>query len=282
MGGFSIAGLGGGLDVQGIVQQILFAERQPVRNLEAEKQRLETKIKAYNDLNSQLSSLLSKLDALKTDANFSVKLTSSSDESVLTATATSEAAPGSYQIQVNRLALFDNFASDATFATANEVIGTGSFDLTVGTSSTTITIDSSNNTLEGLKNAINNSAAAARAEIIFDGSGYRLTITSDDSGSSNAISIDNNTLTLADSNPFAFTRSHTIATINDLDASLTINGLAVTSSSNDVDGLVEGVTLNLRGTSASTVSLGVSDETSTRSKRRSRSSSTSTIPCTRS
>jgi len=262
MATFGIPGFDTGIDVQGLVEQILYIEREPIRTLESEKKTFQNKINAYNDLNSKLSALLSSLDTLNSSDSFSAKKTTSSNEEVLTASATGEAAPGTYQIQVARLALFDNYVSDATFADSSALIGTGSFDLDVGSETTTITIDGSNNTLEGLKNAINNADIRARASIIHDGSGYRLTITAEESGSQNAISVVNNTLTLADgSTALTLSRTHSISSESELDASLTVNGLAITSSTNEVTGVIEGVTLNLKGTAETTNTLVVSNDT---------------------
>jgi flagellar hook-associated protein 2 len=262
MGSFNLAGLGGGMDVQAIVQQLMYLEREPVRRLEERKNDFQHKIDAYNKLESNLSSLLSNLDALNDPESFSARAATSSNDSVLTANATSSSAPGTYQIQVSRLALFDNHASDSTFSSSSAAIGTGSFDLRVGDQVTTIEIDASENTLEGLKNEINRADAGATAAIINDGSGYRLTITSQESGAANAITIENNSLTLSDgSTPFAFSRTHTIADEAELDASLTVNGLSVTSSSNQVSGVIEGVTVNILSTSETTTTLIISNDT---------------------
>ena len=264
MGSFGGA-IGGGLDVQGIVQQILFVESAPIRRLETEKGSIESRISAYNSLTSKLTSLQSTIESLNSAESFGARLAKSSDEDSLTATATSDAAVGTYQIQVSRLALFDNFASDSSFVTSDAAIGTGSFDLTVGTTTNTITIDSTSNTLAGLKSAINNSGADVNAAIVNDGSGFRLTITSDTSGSDSAIKISNNTLQLGGGIPlpFTFSRTHSISSTSELDASLTVNGLKVTGSSNTVEDVIEGVTLNLAGTPSSTITLTVSNDTET-------------------
>ncbi|HLV01696.1 MAG TPA: flagellar filament capping protein FliD [Acidobacteriota bacterium] len=264
MGSFSIPGLGGGLDVQGIVSQIMFVEREPVRNIERKIDSTQQKINAYNDLNSKLSSLLSKLEALNGPDQFSARKASSSMTELLTASASSTASPGNYQLQVARLALFDNFASQSSFASSDQTIGTGSFELTVGSETVTITIDSSNNTLSGLRDEIRKAGIPVNPSIIYDGSGYRLTLTSKESGAENAISISNNNLTLADgSTPFSLARTHQIGDISELDASFTVNGLQVTSSSNQVKDVIEGVALNLHGTSESTITLSVTNDVET-------------------
>lgn len=260
MGGFQLQGTSGGLDVRTIVDQLLYVEAEPVRRMQQQEARIQQKIDAYKSFQTKLSDLAAKIGALNSSDNFAARKVTSSNEALLTASATSDATPGTYNIVVQRLALVDNFVSDAGFAATDAAIGTGSFDLTVGGETETITIDGSNNTLSGLKNAINNSGLDAKANIVNDGSGYRLTITSKSSGSENAISVDNNTLTLADLNPFDFSRTHAIGSAGELDALVTVNGLDITSSSNSVSGVVEGVTLNLTGTSTSTVSLTVSND----------------------
>ncbi len=253
-----------GIDVASIVQQLMYVEEAPVRALQQQKSDTQNKINAYNSLSSKLQDLQGKIGDLNSAESFAARSASSSNENVLTAKATSAASAGTYQIKVNHLALLDNFASDETFDSATSAIGTGSFDLTVGTTTTTITIDNSNNTLLGLKNAIESSGADVNANIVNDGTGYRLTISSKESGSENAISISNDTLTLADgSTPLSLSRTHVITDVSELDASLTVNGLQVTSSSNQVQGVIEGVTLNLVDTSATTINLTVSNDTDT-------------------
>lgn len=262
MGGYSMLGFSGGLDVQGLVSQILFAEQAPIRQIDSKISNYQAKVKGYNDLNSRLSSLLAEMDTLSREESFAARKTTSSSESVITASADSSAFEGTYQITVQRLALWDNFVSDASFTETSGAIGTGSFDLTVGDETTTITIDSTNSTLDGLRLAINSSGADVNASIVHDGSGYRLTVTSKSSGSENAISVSNNTLTLADgSTPLTLSRTHDIADASELDAALNVNGLAVTSSSNQVEDVISGVTLNLKNISASTVTIQVANDT---------------------
>lgn len=263
MGSFGISVLGGGLDVRGIVDQLLFLEAAPIRRLDDKQVRVEGKIDAYNDLSSKLSDLLGKIGALNDAEKLATKLATSSDETVLTASATSTALNGTYQINVTELARLDSYVSDATFTSSDETIGTGSFDITIGSTTTTVTIDSTNNTLTGLQNTINNSGADVVANIVNDGSGFRLTITSKNSGSAGAITISNNTLTLSDgTTPFAFSRTDiSITDPSQLDAQLNVNGLAITSSSNKIEDVIEGVTLNLKSTGNTTLT--VEDDTDT-------------------
>jgi len=257
MGGLQV----GSLDVSSLVSQLMWVERAPVRQLDSKISSYQTKIDAYNSLNSKLSELLSSLNDLDDPEVFSSKSVNVSDDSTLSVSASSSAVEGTYQLSVDRLALYDNFVSDSRFSSSSEAIGTGSFDLLIGGSAYSISIDSSNNTLDGLRNAINSSGAPVNAAIINDGTGYRLTITSEDSGSANAITVQNNTLTLSDgATPLSLSRTHNIADVSELDASFTVNGLAVTSSDNQIDDVIDGVTLNLKNASASTVTLTVAND----------------------
>ena len=157
--GAGTGALGGGLDVQQIVQQLIFVEAEPIRRLEREGTQVQQKADAFRDFKNKLTELAGQLAALNSPEKFAARGVKSSNDDVLTATASSTAVPGTYNIVVNRLALVDNFASDATFATSGETLGTGSFDLQVGTETTTITIDASNNNLEGLNGDLRRSRA---------------------------------------------------------------------------------------------------------------------------
>ena len=102
MGGmFSFSGLGGGLDVQGIVEQMLFVESEPIRQIESKISQFQTKVDAYNNLNSKVSALLSKLETLNNPESFAARSVSSSNTDILTATASSDADPGNFQIQIS-------------------------------------------------------------------------------------------------------------------------------------------------------------------------------------
>src|SRR5439155_3685068 len=128
---------------------------------------------------------------------FDARTVTSSNQDLLTAAGSSSAAPGVYTLQVNSLARAEQLASQG-FDSANSTITQGTIQLHVGTgAAATITIDSTNNTLQGLANAINNANAGVTATVLNDGSGngnqaYRLLLTAKQSGANNSISITNN------------------------------------------------------------------------------------------
>lgn len=120
-----------------------------------------------------------------------------------------------------------------------------------------ITLDSSNNTLEGIRTAINASGAGVTASIVNDGSDtpYRLVLTSNSTGTESAMTV---TYTGTDSTDQASSllgydgsSGNMTQTVKALDAELTLNGISITSQSNTVEGALQGVTLNLSATSSS-------------------------------
>jgi flagellar hook-associated protein 2 len=128
--------------------------------------------------------------------------------------------------------------------------------------STTITIDSTNNTLEGIRDAINDADFGVNAVIVNDGTGSRLLLTSEDTGAENAIDIEASTVS-GDLSPFVYHFDGVTATENmqqtvkSQDAQITVNGLDITSTSNTFSDSLPGVTLNIQETSTTPVSIDV-------------------------
>ncbi len=208
---------------------------------------------------------------------------------MVSATASSIAKPGNYSLTVSQLAQAQNLVA-AGQASATTAIGSGTsttltFDfgtisggtLTNGTytgasfasngsATKSVTIDSSNNTLSGIRDAINAANIGVTASIINDGSAapYRLVLTSNATGVANSMKISvagDATLSglLAEDPAGTQNLSQTSAALN---ANFTVNGIAISKASNTVGDVVPGVTLNLAGTSASAVTLNVGPNTS--------------------
>src|SRR5262249_40644854 len=130
-----------------------------------------------------------------TSAGFFVNKAVSSDESVLTATAGSNASTGSHSITVSSLARATTQAS-TTFASTTDLVRQGTLKITVGSTTTNITVDGTNNTLWGLRDAINASGAAVNASIVqVAANSYRLVVNGNDTGTANAVTIDESALT---------------------------------------------------------------------------------------
>lgn len=241
-----------GFDVPTVVDEVLESQSQE----ETQWQNQET---TFNNQASALQQLSTQLQTLLTDANdltdplgsLAAMTTSVSDPTVLSATAGSGAAAGTHSISVNALATTSSYYSDE-LATSSTTFGTGSFSLEVGSGpATTITVDSTDDTLTGLAAAINSQNLGVTANVVTEANGACLTLVSNTSGAAGNITISDNTTGLN------FNLGST-----GVDASLTVDGIPIDSSSNTVTGAIPGVTLNLLGLTSSPVTLQVSPDTS--------------------
>ena len=126
----------------------------------------------------------------------------------------------------------------------------GSITLAVGSDAAqTITLNSSNNTLSGLAAAINSSGVGITASVLTDSSGSRLSLVSGTSGAQGNIAVTANSI--ADTSHTTASALAYTAPVAGKDANLTVNGVALSSSSNTVNNLIPGVTFQLLAPSAS-------------------------------
>lgn len=196
-GTLTIGGLATGLNVDQIITGLMSIDQRRIDNLNANKTKVQGQQTAFKGIQARLLALQGNLGQLARAQNgvFDLRSVSSSDDSLVSAAASASATPGIYQVTVNSLAQSHQIASEG-FDSANAAITQGTFQIGLGSSpGATITIDSSNNTLQGLANAINGAGVGVAATVVQDGSGsqpYRLLLTATKSGTSNAISISNN------------------------------------------------------------------------------------------
>ncbi len=288
MPSITVSGLGSGLDVSGIVEQLVEVERNAVEpRLDLREAVVTAEISAMGLLKSAISDFQGSFSKLSSSRTFApVKLTSSDLDSV-GATASSITQPGQYSISVNALAQSHKLASKA-FSETSTAVGTGTLTFRFGTydgnafsvnadkASSSVTIGSADSSLQGIRDAINNAEIDVSASIVNDGSGQRLVFSSKDSGIENSMEIivtndgdANNTnqtgLSQLAFDPTAITDSgkNLSQTVTAQDAALTVDGLAISRSSNNVTGVITGVTLELNKlTSGTPVSLAISQDKS--------------------
>lgn len=257
----SAPGIGSGLDVNGIVSQLMSLERRPLNLLDARTTQVRAQISAYGQLRSQLSSFQSSLAKLAGVDKFTLFSAQSSKPEVLTASASPEAGAGSYQIEVLRIAEHHRLAANAVFADSDTtVLGEPGDSLTLTVGEVSFDVASGGKTLEQIRDAINQAPdnAGVTASIIKDDAGFRLTLRSSVTGSGGAVQA-----AYSGADPFDF------QTLNadrdgsggfsaaDLDAELLLEGaFTVTSSSNSLTGVIPEVTLSIKeaGTTTLTVS----------------------------
>ncbi|MGH8596149.1 MAG: flagellar filament capping protein FliD [Gammaproteobacteria bacterium] len=260
----SSPGVGSGLDVRGIIEQLMSVERQPLVRLDADKVELKAQLSAYGSLKAAVATFRDAVAKLDDLAKFKVYAASSSDKDVLEASASSAAARGIYNIQINRIAENHRMAAATTLAdTGTTIVGAVGDTMTLNVGGGAFTVEIGGKTLSQIRDAINEAGdnAGVTASILKDNVGYRLSIASNDTGAAKAL-----TVSYSGADPFA------LATLNadrdssgtftpaDLDASVRLEGLYdITSASNTLSDTIEGVTLTLK--QAGTVTVNVSRDT---------------------
>ncbi len=256
------SGIGSGLDINGIVRQLMTIERQPLNRLEARESEHKAELSAIGKLSSSLDGFQSALEKLSTISAFKVNAASSTDEDTFTATATSSASKGQFDLDVTRIAERHKQAS-GLFADKDTTALTGTTTtITVGADA--FTVDFTGMTLEEARDAINDADdnTGVSATILNVDGGYRLTLSADETGSDNFIST-----SFGGGDPFGFTDLNTdrdasgTFDASDLDAVFTIDGTySVTSSSNAVTDVIDGVTVNLVAAGTGTINVDRDDE----------------------
>jgi len=270
----SSPGVGSGLDINSIVTQLMTLERRPIMLLDQKEAGLQAKLTAFGSVKGALSNLQTAVSTLATTAKFTANTATSADLTVLTASASSVADAGTYTIDVTTLAKAHSVASDTAFTNTTSTLGSGTLTIQFGSysgglftpnpdkGSKSITIDPTQNTLAAVRDKINAAGAGVSANIVNDGSGFRLVITSKDSGTANTLRIttvdddlnntDNAGLSQINYDVSTGGSSNTTQTVAATNAVFAINGLAITKSSNTVTDAIHGVTLNLLKPASST------------------------------
>ncbi len=260
MAGITINGLATGLNTDSIVSQLMALERIPENILNANKTKTQNKLAEYNKLTPLLNSLRTLMAGMNTPATFISRTASVADTSVASVIASSTSQTGSHTLKVISLARSQTLVSDSStqtgYASSTAMnFGTGAItieDTTGGQDDVLITIDSSNNSLQGIADAINASGANVTASIINDGSStpYRLAISGKDT---NTYSITSALSGGTYDNP-AFNEKLAAS-----QASFQLDGIAMTRTSNTVSEAIAGVTLTLLKTndpSETTIAIG--------------------------
>lgn len=282
MATISSLGVGANLDLASLLTQLTTAESQPLVALQAKAKSYTSKLSAYGTIQSALSTLQAAGKKLGDPTLFQSVTGTPTVSGILSATATDSSAAGNFTIDVKQLAQAQTVISagqvDTKTAIGNgkitidfgQVTG-GTLDATTGKysgatftadasqPSKSITIDPTNNTLEGIRTAINNAQAGVTATIVSDGSGApnRLVLTSSTTGEKSSMRIsvagDAPLQNLLNNDP-AGTQNlkQTSAAQN---AQLNVNGIDVTSSTNTVKEAIQGATLTLVNTGKTGLSM---------------------------
>ena len=240
------------INVSTLVSELVAAAQAPQQQLITNQTTAVTaNISAVGTLKSALSTFQSALTALSTPSSFNSVTATSADDTLVAATASGDAVPGSYAVTVLNLASAQQLLSGAFTGGSSAVVGTGSLTLAVGGSSFNLTIDATDDTLSGIANAINSAAnnPGITATVIQGTDGGHLLLSSSLTGAVNTLSVTETdggnglaALTYGTGDTAHYTQNAAAS-----DASFSVAGVPYTSGSNDVSDAISGVTLNLLG-----------------------------------
>lgn len=263
MAAITATGSGSGIDIELLVEKLTQAEREPVENrLNLRQVQIEADVSAFKTFKTALSDLKASLSGLTSLSSFAVRSATSSNEDIFTASASSAAVPGTTSIMVKELASAHKLVS-GDFADGDSAVGQGDLTISVGSDSFSLLIDSSNNTLSGIRDAINdasdNTGVTASILTVDDpmtpGSTVsKLVLTSDNTGEDNAITVtvandadaddtDNVGLSQLVYDTVGGTTNLTQLTEAN-DALIEVDGFEASSSTNTFTGVLPGVTIN--------------------------------------
>lgn len=261
MATIQFGGIASGLNTSALIEGLVKVERRSIDLLQAQGTRYQAQQGVLSTLASGLAGVKSAAQGLSFSVDFNQRTASSSDETVVKATADSTALSGSYAVNVTSLAKATVLQS-TSYTSTTSAVGQGTLTIGVGSTSKDITIDASNNTLAGLKDAINNAGTGVTASIVNTGTGsvpsYKLIVQGKNTGSENAVTA---SLAVSDggSNPFVG-GGDVIQTAGD--ATFTVNSLTLTRSSNTVSDAIPGVTLSLLKDGGASSTVTVNSDTS--------------------
>jgi flagellar hook-associated protein 2 len=283
--GIQSTGIGSNLDVNSLISKLMQVESQPLVALAKKESSYQAKLSAYGNLSSAVSAFQSSLTSLNSASAFQAVTATSGDSSIVTGSTTSLSTAGSYNVNITQLAQ-SQIISSAGKPDTSSAIGAGatttvSFQFGTITGGTlvngvyspvasfaqdatqtggSITIDSTNNSLQGIKDAVNKAAIGVSASIVGDGDAvnpYHLVLTSTKTGATSSLKIavtgDAALGALLDYNPAGTQNLKQI--VLGQNAQLTVNGIAISSASNQVTGAIQGSTINAVKIGTSTLNL---------------------------
>ena len=258
----AVFGINSNLDTQDIINKMVSLEARSMDLVEAKKQIEQQKLASFQELKNRLQTFKSVVTTLNTESRFIVNKSVFSNNSfsdsnkVVDITTTSSASSGTYSLIVNNLATESKLITGG-YAETTTSISSGAVTIVIGSSaSSTITIDSTNNTLDGLRLAINNLGLDVKASFLNDGAAtnpYRLLISGTQTGSSGTVTMSTNITSGSVTMGFDVTQTAE-------NASLSLDGVSISKSSNTVTDVITGAALKLQSAGSGAISLSTDTE----------------------
>lgn len=233
----SIGSIGSGLDIQGLVSQLVAAERAPLaQRLARTESTARAQLSSLGNISSVLSQLKTNLAGFTSSSGFGARTVSLSRPDFLSASAGADAQQGSYTIEVVQLASAGKLSSAAQ-ASADASLGSGSLTLSVGDDDFTVNAGGGPITLSQLRDAINAASdnTGVGATLVTADDGVRLVLTGRETGAAKALSI-------SGSGDLAAFGSAMTVNSTAQDAQVRIDGNLASSSSNVFGSAILGVT----------------------------------------
>jgi len=255
MATISSTGIGSGLDIDSLVSKLVASERSAGQTrIDTKKGKLTEQFSAMATLMGGMSAFQASLNSLVSSNSFNSRKVSVSDEKAFTAKATSSAAAGSYDVQVEKLAKASQLGSEPIAASGP--VGTGTLTISVGASSFNVVVADGSNSLANIRDAINKAPTnkGVQASLLTDVDGTHLVLTSTKTGKDYELSVTANGGN-GGLEQFETMEVRSVAQ----DAVVWVSGYEIHSSSNTVSNAIEGVTLTLKAPTAedTTVQLNV-------------------------
>lgn len=257
MATISSPGIGSGLDVKSIITQLMALERQPLKQLETAETKIQSQISEVGKIKSALSKFRD-LSAKLASTDFWKTTTGTSSSSAVSITTSSTASPAQFEVSVGTLAKAQTIAAPAV-ASSTATLGSGTLTIqrAGGGDPFNVTIEATD-TLAGIRDKINAAGAGITASILNDASGARLVMRANATGTDNAF-----TTTVSGTGLGGLAFDHVSQTGGATpaqpatNATATINNLPVTSQSNTLTDVLDGVTLTLNAETAAPVTVDV-------------------------
>lgn len=281
----SAPGIGSGLDIQGIVSQLVELEKKPLEQLQTTASSLQTKLSAFGQLKSQLANLQDQAAKLANTATWGA-LTLTSSNSAVAGTLRTGATGTQFSVQVNQMATAQ--AAAASAVPAGTKLGSGTLSISLGawaavdgdnnpltpdtqqftqkTGSTAIAVNiAATDTLAQIAQKINAAGAGVSAAVVTDANGERLAIRSTETGATNGFRIQTSNLgsgSTLSSLTYDPQTTPTGMTLTESGANTLarINGVDVESTDNRFNGVVAGVNLTVSAVTTSPVNVAVTQD----------------------
>lgn len=278
MATLSSAGIGSGLDVKGIVAQLMAIERRPLQALQQTQRRTDDQLSAYGRMQSALTALRDAAARLGNVETWGATKVASSDASAVVATGNASTPQGSYAVSVGRLAAAQTLSLATPLANADEALGSGSLTIQLGrwnagsftpkagSTAVTLRFDLGQDSLTQVRDRINASGAGVTASIVNDANGARLALRATGLGEANGFRIsvnddDGDNGDVGGLSRLAYDPQNGIGQMQltqaAANAQATINGVPVSSASNNLDGVLDGLSLQLSKVTTAEVTVSV-------------------------